>query len=76
MPVTIRLQICKRILHLLHAALVSSIYYGYYVCNQSAGGSMCSITVHYSGTSLLQTSWDPEFLATFYCNIEVFLFQR
>ena len=29
----------------------------------------------YSGTSLLQTLWDQIFLATFCCNIEVFLFQ-
>ena len=26
--------------------------------------------------SLLRTFWDPEFSATFCCNIEVFLFQR
>ena len=32
--------------------------------------------MQYSGTSLLRTLWDQTFLATFCCNIEVFLFQR
>ena len=32
--------------------------------------------MYYSGISLLWIIWDPEFLATFCYNIEVFLFQR
>ena len=32
--------------------------------------------MYYSGTSLLRTFWDPEILAIFCCNIEVFLLQK
>ena len=44
--------------------------------------SLCSpeptpnIVTDYSGTSLLRTFWEPEFLATFCYNIEVFLYHR
>ena len=44
------------------------------LCHFATTGMMQ--VMYYSGISLLRIIWDPEFLATFCCNIEVFLFQR